>query len=358
MALARVVMNQIEQIGNTDLLKIASLSKLCGSDIYVKCEYQNPGGSIKDRAALQLVKDAIDQGKLQPGMTIVEGTAGNTGIGLAVVAKALGYDLLVVMPNDQTAEKTKMIELHGARLHAVPPVPFKNEAHFYHTARRLGAENDNFWWANQFENTSNMRAHYLHTGPEIWEQTEGKIDMLVSVSGTGGTIAGNSLYLKEQNPNIEVWCADPDGSGTYEFLRSGEYKAEGGSLTEGIGIMRLVENFRQAKIDYALNLPDQDLLSIANFVREQDGIVLGSSSALNVAAAFFAALHREPGKTIVTFACDLGERSASKLYNTDYLQSRGISPVAEPIEKLTNRYRQAGDKILRVTRDYQNEEPR
>ncbi|RUO20428.1 cysteine synthase A [Aliidiomarina iranensis] len=349
---SRVIERQTEMIGNTDLLKIQSLSKLAGSDIYVKCEYQNPGGSIKDRAALQLVEDAIAAGELRPGMSIVEGTAGNTGIGLAVVAKALGYDLLVVMPNDQTPEKTKMIELHGARLQAIPPVPFKNPEHFYHTARRIAEENENFWWANQFENTSNMRAHYLHTGPEIWQQTEGKIDVLVSVSGTGGTIGGNSRYLKEQNPDIEVWLADPDGSGSFEFLRSGEYKSSGGSMTEGIGIMRLVENFRQAKIDYAVNLPDQDLVTIANYVRQQEGIVLGSSSALNVAAAFFAALHREPGKTIVTFACDLGERSGSKLYNPEYLQQRELKTTAEPIEALIKRYQQSADRILKVEREY------
>lgn len=344
--------HQAELIGNTDLLKIPSLSALCGSDIYIKCEFQNPGGSIKDRAALQMVQDAMARGELKPGMTIVEGTAGNTGIGLAVVAKALGLKLLVVMPNDQTAEKTRMIELHGAKLLAVDPVPFKNENHFYHQARRLGEENANYWWANQFENTSNMRAHYLHTGPEIWQQLDGKVDIFVSVSGTGGTIAGNSRYLKEQNPAVEVWLADPDGSGSFNFLKTGEYKAEGGSMTEGIGIMRRVENFRQAKIDYALNLPDQDLLSIATYVREQDGIVLGSSSALNVAAAYFAALHRPQGQNIVTFACDLGERSSSKLYNLDYLQSRGLNPQAEPIDKLTKRYQQSAERILKVERDY------
>lgn len=344
----KVVNHLAEQIGQTDLLRIRSLSELCGSDIYVKCEFQNPGGSIKDRAALQLVQDAIAAGQLKPGMTIVEGTAGNTGIGLAVVAKALGYSLLVVMPNDQTPEKTRMIELQGAQLKTVPPVPFKNEAHFYHTARRLAEENPQYWWANQFENTSNMRAHYLHTGPEIWQQTEQKIDLLVSVSGTGGTIGGVSSYLKEQNEAIEVWLADPDGSGSYEFLRTGEYQSQGSSLTEGIGIMRLVENFRHAKIDYAINLPDQDLISISRYVRDQDGLLLGSSSALNVAAAFFAALHRKPGKTIVTFACDLGERSASKLYNHDYLQQRGLAVEPEPIEQLQARYRQMADRILSV----------
>lgn len=346
--------SQADLIGNTDLLRIRSLSELCGSDIYIKCEFQNPGGSIKDRAALQMVQDAMASGALKPGMTIVEGTAGNTGIGLAVVAKSLGLDLLVVMPNDQTQEKTQMIELHGARLMAVDPVPFKNENHFYHTARRLAEANEEYWWADQFENTSNMRAHYLHTGPEIYQQLEGQVDIFVSVSGTGGTIAGNSRYLKEQDPNIEVWLADPDGSGSFEFLKNGQYNAQGSSMTEGIGIMRRVENFRQAHIDYGLNLPDQDLVSVAEHVRRQDGIVLGSSSALNVAAAFFAALQRAPGKNIVTFACDLGERSSSKLYHAAYLQSRGLNPEGEAIEQLMARYRANADQVLKVTRDYKS----
>ncbi len=335
-------------VGQTDLLRVHSLSELSGSNIYLKCEFQNPGGSIKDRAAKQLIEDAMERGELKPGMTVVEGTAGNTGIGLALVAKSFGLNMLAVMPNDQSPEKERMIALHGGQLKTVDPVPFKNPNHFYHTARRIAEERDDCWWANQFENTSNARAHYLHTGPEIWQQLHGNIDTFVSVAGTGGTIGGNSRYLKEQNPNIDVWLADPDGSGIFEFLRTGEYVSNGSSMTEGIGIMRLVDNFRQARIDHAVNLPDQDLISISRYVREQDGLVLGSSSALNLAAAFAAALNGQPGRNIVTFACDLGERSASKLYNNDYLKQKGLAVEPEPMEQLTARYKQLGDRLISV----------
>ncbi len=336
--------NLAETIGNTDIIKVPSLSKLTGCNIWLKCEYQNPGGSIKDRAALQMVQDAIEQGQLKPGMSIVEGTAGNTGIGLAVVARSLGFDLKVVMPKGQTIEKERMIALHGAELITVDPCPFKNPNHFYHTAKRLGEENDNFWWANQFENLSNYRAHYNQTGPEIWQQMAGNIDALVSVCGTGGTIAGNSDYLKQQNPDIKVWLVDPDGSGIYSYLKSGEYVSSGGSFTEGIGIMRTVENFRQAKIDHAINLPDKDLVTLAHYVSQQDAIVLGSSSALNVAGAVRAASVMPKGSNIVTFACDLGERSYSKLYNPEFLAGKDIDPKAESVEQLIQRYRQLGSE--------------
>ncbi|KFZ30428.1 cysteine synthase [Pseudidiomarina salinarum] len=335
----------IDLIGQTDLLRVNSLSELTGCEILIKLESQNPGGSIKDRAALQMITDAMARGELRPGMTVVEGTAGNTGIGLAIVARGFGLDMLAVMPNDQSPEKERMIALHGAQLKTVNPVPFRDENHFYHTARRLAESRADYWWANQFENTSNLRAHYLHTGPEIWQQTDGNIDILVSVAGTGGTIAGNSMFLKEQNPEIQVWLTDPNGSGIFSYLKTGEYIADGSSMTEGIGIMRLVENFKQARIDAAVNLPDQDLISMSRHVREHDGIVLGSSSALNLAGALQAAALHGPGKTIVTFACDLGERSASKLYNPDYLRSRGLSDQAEPVTELLARYYQAGDKV-------------
>lgn len=338
--------NVAELIGNTDLLKVQSLSNLTGCDIYVKCEFQNPGGSIKDRAALQMVKDAMESGDLKPGMTIVEGTAGNTGIGLALVAKALGFKMLTVMPSGQTPEKERMIALHGSELHLVDPCPFADDNHFYHTARRIAEQNDNYWWANQFENTSNMRAHYLHTGPEIWQQTDGKIDAIVSVCGTAGTIGGTSKYLKQQNSNIECWLVDPDGSGIYHYLKQGTYQSSGSSFTEGIGIMRTVANFREANIDKAINLPDQDLVTVSRAVRDADGLVLGSSSALNLAGALMVAAKSGKGKTIVTFACDLGERSYSKLYNADFLKQKDIDENKESIETLFERYKTSDDKAI------------
>ena len=339
MPLSAILKNLTEAIGNTDLLRVNSLSELTGCEILLKCELQNPGGSIKDRAALQLVKDAIASGKLKPGMTIVEGTAGNTGIGLAMVAKALGYKMLVVMPKGQAPEKQQMIALYDAQLKLVDACPFANPNHFYHTAKRIGEENPDFWWADQFENTSNCKAHYENTGPEIWQQTQGKIDALVSVAGTAGTIAGNSRYLSEKNPKLQTWLVDPDGSGIYNYLKNGQYANSGGSFTEGIGIMRKVENFRLAKINKAITLPDQDLVSISRQVRDLDGIVLGSSSALNVAGALYAAAKMGPGNRIVTFACDVPERSFSKLYNEAFLTEKNISKDYETLAEMFERYK-------------------
>ncbi|WP_117234070.1 cysteine synthase A [Vibrio maerlii] len=349
MPIASIASNVSELIGNTDLVRINSLSDISGCEILLKCEHQNPGGSIKDRAALQLVTDAIEAGKLKPGMTIVEGTAGNTGIGLALVAKALGYKMLVVMPKGQAKEKERMIALHGADLLLVDPCPFANPEHFYHTAKRIGAEHEDYWWADQFENLSNYRAHYLNTGPEIWEQTKGQIDALVCAVGTGGTIAGNSHYLSEKNPDFKTWLIDPHGSGIYSFLKNGEYKSSGSSFTEGIGIMRTVDNFRQAKINHAITLPDQDLVTISRLVADQDGILLGSSSALNVAGAFYAAARMGKGKTIVTFCCDLAERSYSKLYNEEFLKEKEIELSKESLMELWARYQAEDDsKVVNV----------
>ncbi len=344
--LSSVLGNITELIGNTDLLRIKSISELTACDILLKCEQQNPGGSIKDRAALQLVQDAVFSGKLKPGMTIVEGTAGNTGIGLALVAKAFGFKMLVVMPKGQAPEKELMINLYGAELMLVDACPFANPNHFYHTAKRIAEADDRYWWADQFENTSNSKAHYEHTGPEIWQQTQGKIDALVSVAGTGGTIAGNSRYLSAKHHGLQTWLVDPDGSGIYSYLKTGKYVSNGSSFTEGIGIMRTVENFRQAKVDKAITLPDRDLIAIARHVRELDGIVLGSSSALNVAGAMYAAAKMGPGNTIVTFCCDLAERSSSKLYNEDFLVEKGFSESSESLKEMFERYQNEPEEAV------------
>lgn len=332
----------VDLIGNTPLLRIPSLSKLAASEILIKCEFMNPGGSIKDRASLAMVQEALASGQLKEGMTIVEGTAGNTGIGLALVAKAFGLKLLVVMPRGQTPEKERMIELHGAELRLVDPCPFKDPKHFYHTARQIAeAEPTRYWWANQFENLANFRAHRDRTGPEILAQTGGHLDALVSAAGTGGTIAGCSVALKAQLPNLHVVLADPMGSGLAHFHKTGEFKSEGSSMTEGIGIMRLVANFAQAKVDEAISISDRELVTISRYVRDQDGLILGSSSALNLAGALRTALKLGPGKRIVSFACDLGERSFSKLYNPSYLAGQGIDPNAQSITELMNFYRGA-----------------
>lgn len=334
-----IAQKQSDLIGNTPLLRINSLSNLTGTNIFLKCENLNPGGSIKDRAAKQMVEDAIINGKLKPGMTIVEGTAGNTGIGLAVLAKSYGMKMLAVMPKGQTIEKERMLSLFGAELKLVDPCPFANENHFYHTARRLAEENKNFWWADQFENTSNCMGHYNQTAPEIYKQLNGNVDYLISVAGTGGTIGGNSKFLSEKIPTLKTFLIDPDGSGLYSFFKTGEFKSAGSSITEGIGIMRKTANFSNAKIDDAFNLPDSDVITISRYVRDNDGIILGSSAALNVAGALVAASKAKKDSNIVTFYCDLGERSYSKLYNDEFLSSKNLPNVAECIKDLIIRYK-------------------
>ena len=317
--------HQHELIGNTPILKINSLSKLTGSNIFIKCESMNPGGSIKDRAARQIILEAIDSKQLKPGMTIVEGTAGNTGIGLAVVAKSLGYESIAVMPSGQAIEKERMISFFGGVLKLVAPCPFSDQNHFYHTARRLAEENPKkYFWADQFENLSNFNAHYKHTAPEI-EKVFGKdLDYFICAAGTGGTIGGNTAYLKKVNSKIKTLLVDPKGSGLHSYLKTGEFKSEGTSFTEGIGNMRLVENFKQAIIDDSISLDDQYLYTIAKYVSDQDGIKLGTSSALNVAGAFHTALKAKKGSNILTFKCDLAERSYSKMNNATFLTDKGI----------------------------------
>ena len=324
--MGKLYQNQLELVGNTPVVKVKSLSNLTGCNIFVKCEYMNPGGSIKDRAAKQIVLDALAEKKLKPGMTVVEGTAGNTGIGLAVAAKALGVKLLAVMPRGQTLEKERMIQLFGGQLKLVDPCPFANENHFYHVARKLSEQRpEEYFWANQFENLSNYKAHYEGTGPEILEDFGNTLDYFVSVAGTGGTIGGVSDFLKDKSPNTKVVLSDPGGSGLHAYLKTGEFKSEGSSFSEGIGIMRLVENFKKARVDDSIKIDDQLAFMVSRYVRDHDGILLGSSSAINLAGAYTVALSAKKGSNILTFMCDLGERSYSKLYDDDFLLSRGIN---------------------------------
>lgn len=328
-----------ELIGNTPLLKIESLSRLTGSHIYVKCESMNPGGSVKDRPALQMIEDAIDKGDLKPGMTVVEGSPGNTGIGLSLVARSLGHRCIVCAPKGQAEEKLRLVELNGGELKLLDPKPFSDPGHFYHTARRIAEEEPKkYWWANQFENLSNQEAHYRTTGPEIWQQLNGQVDYLVSVAGSGGTIGGTSRYLKEKNHSIKVHLIDPEGSGLKSFIESGEFKSSGSSITEGIGIMRLVANFAQAKVDKAFCFPDQDLVTMSRYIQEHESFILGLSSSLNMVGAFYTALKAPKGSNIVTFLCDQGDRSFSKLYNPTFLKQKNLDGSVTTIDGLMKKY--------------------
>ncbi len=310
----------------TPLLKIESLSKITGCEIYGKAELLNIGGSVKDRASFGIIQDAEQRGLLKTGSTIVEGTAGNTGIGLATLAAQKSYKCIIVMPNNQSQEKYQILNALGVELITVPPCPFSDQNHFYHTARRI-AEERGFFWANQFENTANMQSHYTTTGPEIWEQTEGQIDAFISAAGTGGTIAGVSKYLKEKNNNIHIRLVDPFGSGLYSYIINGEMKSSGSSITEGIGIMRLTANFKEAKIDDAVQVNDNEMMSMLNHLAQNDGLLVGTSAALNVYAAYKYALeNKNKNLKIVTVLCDSALRYTSKVFNPDFLKEKNIIP--------------------------------
>jgi len=320
--------NVWESVGNTPLIKIKSLSAMTGCEIYGKAEFLNPGGSIKDRAAKGIISAAELSGELPPGGTIVEGTAGNTGIGLATLAAERGYPVVIFMPNNQAAEKFQMLQALGAQVHAVAPCPFSNQQHFYHQARAYAQAND-FFWADQFENTANGLYHYESTGPELWNQLEGHIDELVAAVGTGGTLGGTSRYLKDRNRNIQVVACDPMGSGVFHFLKEGSYKSEGSSVTEGIGIMRKTANFGLAQIDEALQVDDHQMINMMFHLAQKDGLFLGTSSALNLYGAFqVARRHQGSGKKIVTFLCDHGSRYASRVLDKDWLAEKGFQPAA------------------------------
>lgn len=317
-----------EVIGQTPLIKIKSLSDLSGCEIFAKAEHLNPGGSVKDRAALEILNEAEAQGLIKPGWTIVEGTAGNTGIGLATLAPQRGYRCLIVMPNNQAQEKYDTLKALGAELVTVDPCPFANENHFYHTAKRLASKMPTAYWANQFENLASFRAHNRTTGPEIWQQTDSKVDAFIAAAGTGGTIAGVSRFLKAKNKNIHIRLADPYGSGLFSYIKTGELKSTGTSITEGIGIMRLTANFKEAQIDDAVQVTDQEMISMLNHLAQKDGLLVGTSAALNIFAAYQYALeNKNSAKKIVTILCDSALRYQSKIFNDKFLAEKNLSPT-------------------------------
>lgn len=315
-------------VGNTPLVKIKSLSDLTGCEIWAKAEYLNPGGSVKDRTALGIIEQAEKDGQIQPGTTLVEGTAGNTGIGLATVAAQKGYKCLIVMPDNQSQEKYSTLKALGVELVTVPPCPFSNENHFYHTAKRLASEKSNAFWANQFENIANFKVHYRTTGPEIWDQTAGKLDAFISAVGTGGTLAGVSRFLKEKNKNIHIRLVDPMGSGLYSYIKSGQISSTGSSITEGIGIMRITANFKEAIIDEATQVNDQEMMTMLYHIAQHDGLLIGTSSALNLYASYKYALeNKNSGKNIITLICDSATRYYSKVFNEKFLNEKNIVPT-------------------------------
>ncbi len=319
-------------VGNTPLIEIESLSKATGCTILGKAEFLNPGGSVKDRAALFMVLEAEKAGTIQAGGTIVEGTAGNTGIGLSLVANARGYRSVIVMPSNQSQEKIDLLRTLGAEVELTNPVPFSNPDNYYHVARRRAEEIENAFWANQFENLSNSDAHYHTTAPEIWRQTGGELDGVVMSSGTGGTIGGVTAYLKEQNPKIATYLIDPTGSGLYSYITTGEFKAEGNSITEGIGINRATANFNRAQLDGAFQGTDQQVIEMAQYLLKHDGLFVGSSAALNVVGAVKLARKLGKGHTIATILCDGGGRYQSRMYNPEWLAEKGLTPVAQGLE--------------------------
>ncbi len=316
-----------DNVGNTPLIRIRSLSEASGCEIYGKAEFLNPGGSVKDRAAKGIIADAEARGLLRPGFTLVEGTAGNTGIGLATLAGERGYKVLLTLPDDQAPEKYDLLGALGAEVRKVPAVPFANPNHFYHAARRLAEELPNAYWANQFENPANGDFHAQTTGPEIWTQTGGKVDLFTCAVGSSGTMSGISRALKARNPSIQIVIADPGGSGMYSYLKTGEIKSEGKSVTEGIGIMRITENFRHIVADDAMCVDDQAMIDMVFHLARHDGLFVGTSSGLNVAAAWrLARTHQGSGKTIVTVLCDSGSRYASRLLNPAWRAEKGLAP--------------------------------
>ncbi|MEK9966068.1 MAG: cysteine synthase A [Rhodospirillaceae bacterium] len=319
----------IEAVGNTPLIKLHRASEETGCTILGKAEFLNPAGSVKDRAALAIVKDAEAKGLLKPGGVIVEGTAGNTGIGLAHVANALGYRTVIVIPETQTQEKKDALRQAGAELIEVPAVPYKDPNNYIKQSGRLAEElaekeEAGAIWANQFDNVANRQGHFDTTGPEIWEQTDGKLDGFICAVGTGGTLAGVGMYLKSRNPDIKIGLADPMGAAIYNFYANGELKSEGSSITEGIGQGRITANLEGAPVDFPFQIPDEEALPVMYKLIREEGLSLGTSSGINVAGAIRLAKELGPGHTIVTILCDGAHRYASKIFNVAFLKEKGL----------------------------------
>ncbi len=316
----------IETIGKTPLIRLNSLSEATGCEILGKAEFLNPGGSVKDRAAWSIIRDAEERGLLRPGGTVVEGTAGNTGIGLAHICNARGYRCLIVIPETQSQEKIDLLRLLGAEVKLVPAVPYRDPNNYVKVSARLAQEMDNAIWANQFDNLANRQAHYTTTGPEIWQQTDGNIHAWVAAIGTGGTFAGVSLYLKEKNPDIRCVVADPLGSAYFSYVKTGELKASGNSITEGIGNSRITANLENVPMDDALQITDLECVKMVYHLLRREGLFLGSSTGINVAAAVQLAHQLGPGHRIVTILCDGGARYQSRLFNQTWLREKGLWP--------------------------------
>ncbi len=320
----------IAAIGNTPLIRLRKASELTGCTILGKAEFMNPGQSVKDRAALFIIRDAIARGELKPGGTIVEGTAGNTGIGITVVANAMGFKSVIVIPETQSQEKKDALRQLGAKLVEVPAVPYKNPNNYVKYSGRLAKALGGVW-ANQFDNVANREAHIQTTAPEIWTQTDGKIDGFVCAVGSGGTLAGVSIGLKERNKNIKIALADPMGAALYSYYKTGELKSEGSSITEGIGQGRITKNLEGLTLDDAFQVHDNEAIQIAFDLLEHEGLCMGGSTGVNVAGAMKLAKQLGPGHTIVTILCDYGTRYASKLFNPDFLRSKNL-PVPAWLE--------------------------
>ena len=319
----------VDTIGNTPLIKLNKASEITGCEIYGKAEFLNPGSSIKDRAAKGIILDAIAKKNLLPGGTIVEGTAGNTGIGLGLVGNSLGYKTLIVMPETQSQEKKDALKLIGCELKLVPALPYSNPGNYIRQSEKIAetlrkTSQNGVLWANQFDNIANQMSHYNSTGPEIWEQTSGKIDGFTCAVGTGGTLSGTGLFLKEKNKNIKIALTDPYGSGLYNYYENGEMKAEGNSITEGIGQGRITKNLENCPVDLSFRTDDNQALNIIFDLLKEEGLFLGGSSGINVAGAIKLAKELGPGKTIVTILCDSGQRYQSKIWNPSFLKSKNL----------------------------------